>query len=211
MIDIYKHTSKTSNKSYIGVATYGMESRWNNHIKLSKSGGYHFHKAIKKYGEEDFTHEILHQAESMTEALSIEQYYIAWYNTFESGYNQTKGGQGILGKKHSERTKQKIRNARKNQVIKHSNETKKKIGQGNKGKVISRTQRNHHSKIMSGRTKSEEFKKAVSKKLSNTLWITNGSISKRIPTKDSIWYLTDGWEQGRHHPAWNKKGNKNEF
>jgi hypothetical protein len=53
-------------------------------------------------------------------------------NTYEKGYNQTLGGDGSLGRKHSEETKAKIRAKRKLQVI--SDETKKLWSKNRKGK-----------------------------------------------------------------------------
>ena len=41
----------------------------------------------------------------------------------------------MRGKKHTEETREKIKSARKKQVIKHSDETKKKIGDKHRGKV----------------------------------------------------------------------------
>jgi hypothetical protein len=43
----------------------------------------------------------------------------------------------MRGKKHTEESKQKIKEARKKQKIIHSEETKKKIGQSHKNKIIS--------------------------------------------------------------------------
>jgi hypothetical protein len=41
----------------------------------------------------------------------------------------------MRGKKHTDETKEKIKRARKKQVIKHSDETKKKIGDKHRGKI----------------------------------------------------------------------------
>jgi len=60
---IYSITSKTSGKSYIGQAKdykykdgipyrYGVEGRWNDHVSINSTTK--IHKAIKKYGKEDF-------------------------------------------------------------------------------------------------------------------------------------------------------------
>jgi len=51
---IYKHTFKTTGKSYIGKTSQTMEQRLYNHTFLAKKGSEtHFHRAIRKYGVED--------------------------------------------------------------------------------------------------------------------------------------------------------------
>ncbi len=94
---IYKHTSP-SGKSYIGLTSKTIEQRLNGH----KTSAYtcmsenSFHQAIRKYGIENFTSEILiDNIETLLEATSIEIYYIRFYNTYRNGYNDTKGGRGM--------------------------------------------------------------------------------------------------------------------
>lgn len=85
---IYKITNNKSGKAYIGQSSQP-EIRWNQHIKCSKQV---VGKAIQKYGVENFKFEILEWAENFNER---EKFWIAKYNTFQSGYNQTVGGEGV--------------------------------------------------------------------------------------------------------------------
>ena len=107
---IYKHTSKTSGKSYIGKTMFTAEERFRGHIKSVTAGSTtHFHKAIRKYGKEDFVTDILVDGITDHKVLTImEQYYIYKYNTFRKGYNQTIGGEGVIGLKLSDETKAKL-------------------------------------------------------------------------------------------------------
>lgn len=93
---IYKHTCKTSGKSYIGLTSASMERRWVQHISDAKTGSnLHFHNAIRLYGVKDWSHEILEDGiKTLKEANNRELYYIKLYNTFENGYNLTIGGDG---------------------------------------------------------------------------------------------------------------------
>lgn len=56
------------------------------------------HKAILKYGSENFTIEVLEtvsNCENLGEKLDmLEQYYINLYDTYHNGYNSTSGGRG---------------------------------------------------------------------------------------------------------------------
>lgn len=53
---VYKHTSP-SNKVYIGITSQEPERRWKNGNGYKKN--LYFTKAIKKYGWDNFAHEIL--------------------------------------------------------------------------------------------------------------------------------------------------------
>lgn len=94
---IYKATNKINGKSYIGQ-TVDFEHRKHTHIH--RRDGYCdpnsiFHKAIDKYGEENFEWEILGSIPGKELANSFERYCIAIYNTYKpNGYNMTKGGDG---------------------------------------------------------------------------------------------------------------------
>lgn len=98
---VYKHTNNTSGKSYIGITKHTMEHRWSRHVSAARAGGsksYHFQKAIALYGEFDWAHEVLvDDIGTIDEANAFEKYYIKKYDTFESGYNSTYGGDGTVG------------------------------------------------------------------------------------------------------------------
>ena len=70
---IYKITNIINGKIYIGKTKYLIESRFREHIKCahredahSNTGSY-LHKAINKYGENNFIIEVLDTAESLFE------------------------------------------------------------------------------------------------------------------------------------------------
>ena len=89
---VYIHTSP-SNKKYIGITSKKPEVRWRN------GNGYnhnkHFKNAIKKYGWDNFEHEIVAECLTEEEAQKMERELIEKYNTFNgnNGYNQTSGGE----------------------------------------------------------------------------------------------------------------------
>ena len=110
---VYKHTNKINGKVYIGITSRTPEERWKN------GNGYynmHFGRAIKKYGWNSFTHEIMARELSKEDACEMEKALIKKYKSAvpEYGYNETDGGDGggMIRKHHTEETKEKIRQAR---------------------------------------------------------------------------------------------------
>ena len=152
MYTVYKHTAPNK-KVYIGITCLLVDQRWRN------GNGYHhneyFSAAIKKYGWENFKHEILFTGLTKEEAEAKETELIAFYHSNDRlhGYNFDSGGS--VNKSHSEETKEKIRKAHigmkydplfgeKQSLLKRGNknrlgdkqseECKRKISQKNKGK-----------------------------------------------------------------------------
>ena len=50
------------------------------------------HRAIKKYGKSNFTVEVIEEIDSAN-LNDRERYWIKYYNSYNNGYNSTKGGQ----------------------------------------------------------------------------------------------------------------------
>ena len=72
---IYCHTHTESGRRYIGLTKLTMMKRWNSHIytanhvkngKLAATG--HFPNAIRKYGKDAFSHEVLEVCSTLEEA-----------------------------------------------------------------------------------------------------------------------------------------------
>ena len=97
---IYKATSQTSGKSYIGQTTrpaFDLHKRIFEHIKFAynqNSKKAHFQKAILKYGYENFEWEILE--EPILENLNKQEVlWISTFNTYKNGYNSLPGGEYV--------------------------------------------------------------------------------------------------------------------
>lgn len=99
---VYKHTNKINNKVYIGITCQKPEKRWDcgwGYIKQEI-----FYNAIKKYGWDGFTHEILFEGLTKEQAAEKEIELIAFYksnrkryNSPSFGYNATDGGDSYGG------------------------------------------------------------------------------------------------------------------
>lgn len=119
---IYKITNKINGKVYIGQTIRSLEKRWECHQHQDNCT--HIHRAIKKYGPENFTIEQIDVACTRDELDRKEQFWIEHYNSMmPNGYNLQTGGRHC---EFSDETKRKI--SLRLTGIKRSEETKKKIG-----------------------------------------------------------------------------------
>jgi len=131
---IYKITNNINKKIYIGKST---DTR--NHKQISYYGsGKLIQLAIKKYGVENFTKEIIDKCNTNIELCEREIYWISYYNSSDLtiGYNITNGGDGgdtISNHPHNIDIRTKISNSLKGRVF--SSKHKENL------------RNNHHSKL----------------------------------------------------------------
>ena len=94
---IYKYTSKTTGKSYIGQTGKTLEERFKNHCQTARRGSaFEFHTALQTYGSDDFESEILEDNICTQQELDAkEMYYIKIFDTYKNGYNMTEGGNHV--------------------------------------------------------------------------------------------------------------------
>ena len=92
---IYKATNKINGQSYIGLTTRTLRERQLEHQRHLNTENTYFHRAIKKYGIENFEWSIIDDSSnSESELRQKETYYINKYNTLApNGYNITTGGE----------------------------------------------------------------------------------------------------------------------
>ncbi len=112
---IYKITNEINGKVYIGQTTRNLEQRWKDHKCEAKDckRGRAIHRAIHKYGVENFTIEQIDNAETQEELNEKERYWIEYYESNTSkGYNLTDGGDFF---KMNESVKKKMSEIRKGQ------------------------------------------------------------------------------------------------
>ena len=99
---IYKVTNNINNKVDIGQTSTSIEKRWTQHksaARTAKNNKIIFYNAINKYGEDNFTIDVIYEASCTTkdelidELNDLEIYYISIYNLLiPNGYNLTSGG-----------------------------------------------------------------------------------------------------------------------
>ena len=155
---IYKITNNISKKCYIGETKKSNPYlRWNEHKRKIEQGigCPALQDAVKKYGIDNFTFEILIICFN-EERYKFEIEYIKKYNSIApNGYNLTKGGEGggFYGKKHSQETINKISQTSKQKYIDNP-QLKKEMSERQKNIMSSQEVRN---KIKEGYNNSDIF------------------------------------------------------
>lgn len=144
---VYKHTCPKG-KVYIGVTSSKLQHRWkggngyNNNI--------YFFRAIKKYGWDNFLHEVLADNLTKSEAAKMEIELIKQYNStdWRKGYNREPGGnlrskettlkisKALMGKKLSKEHIEKIRASKVGVPLKESAKQKLSVSHKKNPKVL---------------------------------------------------------------------------
>ena len=178
---VYKHTSPNG-KIYIGITEAAVEKRW----KYGRGYEYntHFYNAIKKYGWDNFEHEVLFTNLTAEEAAQKEIELIALYHSDDrsKGYNVSPGGTLVASS-----SKDKIRQSRINSDLnnKQSKRSKEYWGDPNwrektirnmRGKKRTDEQKNHY-KI--ARAKQSPMTDNTKQKIRETLSKKTGEKSLR--------------------------------
>jgi len=158
---IYIATNTINNKVYIGQTIQGLQKRKSQHIKnaVSKCDNMYFHKAIRKYGKDNFKWEVLVDC-PISDLNDQEIYWIKYWDSFgKRGYNSTIGGSlganGFKGRKHSIETKLLLSIRSKEDGYgmrgkKHSAHSRKKMSIQKKGKLLYNAHKQKLSKIRQG-------------------------------------------------------------
>jgi len=168
---VYMIINTVNQKKYIGISIHEPEKR---RIKahLSGRGNRIIANAVKKYGKDAFTYEIL-EANVFDEFLpDLEVAYIAEFNTVAPhGYNLDSGGSHAIPSEETRRKLSRINKGENHHFFgkKHTADTRRKISEANKGeknpnfgKPISAEQKRRISTANKGRKRSEEHKRKIS-------------------------------------------------
>jgi len=187
---VYKHTSPNG-KAYIGQ-TKNYNNRSIKH-KNPNSGCRAFASAIKKYGWDNFLHEILEDNLTLEEANVYENLYIVDHGTLApNGYNLTTGGDN---KKFCEESINKAKKTRASkEPYRHTLEAKLKIGEASKRQICSEETRDKIRIAMTGRIVPIETIEKIKQTLKENpykhteeqLKKMSDAAKKRIHTRESI-------------------------
>lgn len=133
---LYRIRNPITGKDYIGITTISIERRFARHVWMAtgpKQSAFYLHKAIRKYGPQNFVVEQIGTAASRSTLEQMERAAIDLYATFwPSGYNSTLGGIGPHG-------------------LPVSAETRAKIAAANRGRKQSSEERARRSAALRGR------------------------------------------------------------
>ena len=133
MAFIYKITNNINGKFYIGFTSQkNPKLRFNQHLssaRSKKSNNQPIIRAIKKYGEDNFSFDILLEGD---EDFLLKKEESRLIEELKPEYNATFGGEGVLGYKHTEKTKEIIKNLHigKKESEEHKNWRSMRIKEG---------------------------------------------------------------------------------
>ena len=93
---IYKITNAIDGNVYVGQTTKSAEERFKEHCWDALSGRLDtaLAKAIRKYGPDCFYVDVVEEVGDGGDLSEREAYWIKWYDSCNSGYNMTAGGEG---------------------------------------------------------------------------------------------------------------------
>lgn len=179
---VYSHTNKITGKIYIGITSKKPEIRW------KKGGGYirskHFYSAIQKYGWDSFEHSILLEGLTEEQAKKEEQKLIRKNKRLGISYNITDGGDGNVGWKMSDETREKIAKAHYGKKL--SEEHKKHISESGKGRIVSDETRAKISKSKLGHEVSNETINKIKEKNREYFKTHESAFKGKHHTEESI-------------------------
>lgn len=98
---IYCHLHVESGRRYVGLTKQKVSVRWDRHVsdalKGRGRGCAYFWSAIRKYGKDAFSHEVLEVCETLEAANMAEEKWIVYFDTRNPGrgFNLIKGGGSV--------------------------------------------------------------------------------------------------------------------
>jgi len=195
---IYTIFNSINGKIYVGKTT-NPQKRFDKHIKVAlykrTTEKFVIHKAIEKYGKDNFIFSILQIFNNEEDCTNAEKYWIKYFNSNikEFGYNLTAGGEGVSGRVVSEETKRKISLAHIGMT--HTEATKEKLRVINLGKIPTNIEQLKTINI--GKPLSEEHKKKISEARKGIVFTEEHRMNM---SKAMI-----GLMVGENHPCYGRK------
>lgn len=149
---IYKFTHTETGKCYIGQTIQDPNRRRLEHIADSRhsTSTYHFHNALRKYGIDAFTFEVIDSSETIEDLNKLEEKYVLLFDSINNGYNIRNPGDNKTHNPASiERMRESQRKAHARRKALGTDTWTRKDGGAMNGKKLTKEQCQHKSAIMS--------------------------------------------------------------
>lgn len=178
---LYKLTF-ANGKCYIGITTETLKRRVQRHVYYARIGRqYALSAAIRKYGEDGFSSEVLGTFDSWDEATKREVEAISQHGSMcPYGYNMTGGGEGTLG-------------------VKKSIEARRRIGEASSQRNAGRTLTEVHKQRVGDAFRGKPLAEATKEKMRDAARLRN-SLSPRGPMSQDQKDKIRATLMGKKHP-----------
>ncbi len=199
---IYKIINKLNGKIYIGKRIWSKEK----FIKSKYYGsGTYIRRAIKKYGLENFSREVICECISREDMGEKERYYIKSYEcSYPNGYNILPGGSG--GENWFVHKSEEDRNIARHNMSLAAPKTKTEAHKNNIRKTHIGIKRTWYSSGFTGHNHTPEFKEWQSNRVKKMRWFTNGREDIYLRPDEEV---PNGFVSGRSLYKRTKYGEKN--
>lgn len=164
---IYKIENQINGRLYIGSAI-DIKERWYHHtsdLRKKIHGNRYLQRAWDKHGSENFVFGVLEYCNPVN-LIEREQYYMDISQVCENGYNICQVAGNRLGMKHSEKTKNRIKEAHTGR--KASDETKKRMSIAGTGRKRLPATEETKAKMSSSAKKRKPMSKETKEKMSKS-------------------------------------------
>ncbi len=109
---IYRIICLNNQKVYVGKSI-DLHYRWLKHLsdlRLNKHHSKYMQHSFNKYGKDSFIFTVLIEDQQLTcdDLMLLEKEVIKIYDSFNNGFNETSGGEGVSQRKFSLETRQKL-------------------------------------------------------------------------------------------------------
>lgn len=165
---VYRATNEINGKIYIGMTTKTLEYRRKKHIEKNKNNQTHFKRALRKYGNDNFTWQILFSSKKKKELIDKEIFYIKKYDTFNNGYNMTLGGEGLFGFSFNEESKMKMSETHKKRAAadpEYSERSRRILKKMWKNEEYAKKMKKGFSERLKRQWKDEEYRKSQTERM----------------------------------------------
>ncbi|MBR1397428.1 MAG: GIY-YIG nuclease family protein [Selenomonadaceae bacterium] len=157
---IYKIKNKINGKIYVGQTQRELEERMKEHQRNSRPC--YIDRAIKKYGIENFSVEVIEECDILDELNEREIFWIRELNCkYSNGYNLSDGGKGSTGYIITPELSLKLSELRKGR--RNTPEQRAKISATLKGRIFSEETKRKISAAKIGHIVSEETREKLRK------------------------------------------------